>query len=122
MQGSRRAGQVRARKPPRPARFQTPALPADPASGPEKPILEAPTHDNTESKAGARAPIEKMLHDLAARIEQIERLTEAFVMTIAPNGQHTLAEHNLRLAFGVLLDRQLDELRDIGRLVRQVQS
>jgi hypothetical protein len=121
MQGSRRAGEARARKPPRPARFQTPALPADPARGPEKPILESPPMTTRKAKP-VRAHRSRKCCTTWPRIEQIERLTEAFVMTIAPNGQHTLAEHNLRLAFGVLLDRQIDELRDVGRLVRQVQS
>ena len=67
-----------------------------------------------------RASLGVMLPDLAERLDRQVQIGLAIQKTQEPNGEHTVAEHELRTVFGLLLESQLRNLRDIRDVARML--
>jgi hypothetical protein len=52
----------------------------------------------------SRTALNRELIELTARAARHEELAEALAAVNAPNGQHTVSEHQLRTVFGVQLE------------------
>ena len=64
----------------------------------------------------SRRLLNQMLDDLGGRLSRQVEVAEAIERTIAPNGQHTVLEHQIRTAFGVMLEGHLRGLKDAAGL------
>lgn len=56
--------------------------------------------------------------NLSERLDRHLEMTEAIAAANKPNGQHVAIEYDLRLVFGLLLEGQLQSLRDIHGFAR----
>jgi hypothetical protein len=58
--------------------------------------------------------------DLTERLDKHLQIAEAIARGNVPNGEHIYAEYRMRLVFGVLLENQLQSLRDIHGLAHML--
>jgi hypothetical protein len=67
-----------------------------------------------------RATVNKCLVELSQRLDKHLEIAEAIAKGNVPNGEHIYAEYRVRLVFGVLLENQLQSLRDIHGLAHML--
>jgi hypothetical protein len=66
----------------------------------------------------SRSLLENMIRDLDDRLRKLREEAGAFDTIIKPNDQHTVIEHQTRMACSVMLDSLMRRIRDAESLAR----